>query len=55
MYVVAIVRRKARKYGGAERPCAWILVKPISERMVGRKTGRDEKDTLQEKYIRAVK
>jgi hypothetical protein len=28
--------------------------KPISERMVGRKTGREEKDTLQEKYIRAV-
>jgi hypothetical protein len=29
--------------------------KPISERIVGRNTGREEKPTLQEKYIRAVK
>lgn len=28
--------------------------KPISERMVGWKTGREEKETLQEKYISAV-
>jgi hypothetical protein len=29
--------------------------KPISVRMVGRKTGRELNDTLQEKYISAVK
>jgi hypothetical protein len=32
-----------------------MFVKFISERMVGRKTGREEKETLQEKYMRAVK
>ena len=43
------------KYGGAERPWASIALKPISERIVGRNTGREEKETLQEKYINAVK
>ena len=28
--------------------------KPISERIVGRKTGKEENETLQEKYIKAV-
>lgn len=30
------------RYGGAERPWARIEVKPMSVRMVGRKTGREE-------------
>jgi hypothetical protein len=30
-------------------------LKPISVRMVGRKAGRELNETLQEKYIRAVK
>jgi hypothetical protein len=30
-------------------------LKPISVTMVGRKTGRELKETLQEKYIKAVK
>ena len=47
--------KNERKYGGAERPWALIDEKPISERIVGRKTGRDEKETLHEKYIKAVK
>jgi len=32
-----------------------IVLKPISFKIVGRKTGREEKETLQEKYIMAVK
>lgn len=50
-----ITTTKAMKYGGADRPWAFTAEKPISERIVGRKTGSEEKETLQEKYIRAVK
>lgn len=46
--------RKDRKYGGAERPWALMVVKPISLRIVGRKTGRELKLTLHEKYMSAV-
>ena len=42
---------KDKKYGGAARPCASIDVKCIPVRIVGRKTGSDEKLTLHEKYI----
>jgi hypothetical protein len=49
--VVAIVVRNDAKNGGAVRPCALTAVKPISFNIVGRKTGRDEKLTLQLKYI----
>jgi hypothetical protein len=49
--VVAIVARKEAKKGGAVRPCALMAVKPISLRIVGRKTGSEEKLTLQLKYI----
>jgi hypothetical protein len=49
--VVPIVQRKEAKNGGAVRPCALIAVKPISLRIVGKKTGREEKLTLQLKYI----
>ena len=49
--VVAIVARKEAKNGGAVRPWALMAVNPISFRMVGRKTGSEEKLTLQLKYI----
>lgn len=49
-----MVLRKARKYGGAVRPCELIELNPMSVRMVGRKTGSDEKLTLQLKYINWV-
>jgi hypothetical protein len=49
--VVAIVQRNDAKKGGAVRPCALIAVKPISLRIVGKNTGREEKLTLQLKYI----
>ena len=49
-----MVIRKLKKYGGAERPCAVMDSKPISSRIVGRKTGKEENDTLHEKYINAV-
>ena len=52
--VVAIVVINDAKNGGAVRPCALTAVKPISLRIVGRKTGRDEKLTLQLKYISFV-
>lgn len=42
-------------YGGADRPWALTDEKPISLRMVGKKTGRDEYDTLQEKYINCIR
>lgn len=51
MYGVMMVMRKERKKGGAVSPCAFTALKPISFRIVGRKTGRDENETLQEKYI----
>lgn len=46
-----MVIRKETKYGGAERPCALIAVKPIWVSIIGRKTGKDEKLTLQLKYM----
>lgn len=46
-----MVQRNEAKNGGAVRPCALMAVKPISLRMVGKKTGREEKLTLQLKYI----
>ena len=36
MKVVMLANRYAVKYGGAERPCALILLYPILARMVGR-------------------
>jgi hypothetical protein len=36
MYVVIRAKRKAQKYGGAERPWALILLYPMALRMVGR-------------------
>jgi hypothetical protein len=43
---------KQTTYGGAERPLlVWWLNVPISEMMVGMKSGSDPKHTLQEKYI----
>ena len=43
----AMIVKKHRIYGGAERPWDWIRVKvPISEMMVGTKRGREAKDTL---------
>jgi hypothetical protein len=49
--VVPIVTKKERKYGGAVRPWEWIAVKPMSLIIVGRKTGSEEKLTLQLKYM----
>jgi hypothetical protein len=49
--VVAIVAMKEAKNGGAVRPWALTAVKPISFRIVGRKTGSEEKLTLQLKYM----
>ena len=46
--------RNARKYGGADKPWAWMDEKPISLRIVGRNTGRELNETLHEKYIKAV-
>jgi hypothetical protein len=46
-----MVTRNDKKKGGAVRPCALIAVKPMSLRIVGRKTGSDEKLTLQLKYM----
>jgi hypothetical protein len=46
-----MVQRNDAKKGGAVRPCALIAVKPISLRIVGKNTGREEKLTLQLKYI----
>lgn len=44
--------KKQRTYGGAERPFDSIRVKaPISLMMVGRKSGREANETLQEKYM----
>jgi hypothetical protein len=43
----AMIVKKQRMYGGAERPWDWMRVKaPISEMMVGTKRGREAKDTL---------
>jgi hypothetical protein len=42
---------KETKNGGAVRPWAWIDSKPMSSRIVGRKTGSEEKLTLQLKYM----
>jgi len=48
-----IMPMKQRRYGGAASPLDWRAVKePISEIIVGRKRGRDAKETLQPKYIR---
>lgn len=49
--VVAMVAKNEAKKGGAVRPWALIAVKPISFKMVGKKTGSEEKLTLQLKYI----
>jgi hypothetical protein len=49
--VVEIVTKNDKKKGGAVRPCALIAVKPMSLRIVGKNTGRDEKLTLQLKYM----
>lgn len=49
---MAIQIRKDRKYGGAVRPWAVMGLYPICERMVGRNTGSEEKETLHEKYMR---
>jgi hypothetical protein len=49
--VLRIHIRKLIKYGGAVSPCALIDVNPIPVRIVGRKTGKEENETLQEKYI----
>jgi hypothetical protein len=49
--VVTIVARNEAKNGGTVSPWALMAVKPISLRMVGRNTGREEKLTLQLKYI----
>ena len=46
-----IVTKKDKKNGGAVRPCALTEENPISCKTVGRKTGRDEKPTLQLKYM----
>jgi len=55
MNVLAMMTRKQKRYGGAERPLDRILVKaPMSLMMVGRKTGRDAKVTLHPKYMKAV-
>jgi hypothetical protein len=51
MYVVAMTTRKDRKNGGAVNPCAFIELKPISFRIVGKNTGSEENATLPEKYI----
>ena len=48
---VTIVTRKEAKNGGAVRPWALMAVKPMSFRIVGRKTGNEEKLTLQLKYM----
>jgi hypothetical protein len=45
----ATTTKNEARYGGAERPWARIEVKPMSVRMTGRKTGRLEYETLQEK------
>ena len=55
MYVEAIATRKVRKYEGADRACEWSGKKQISLRIVGRNTGRQEKETLHEKYIHSVR
>ena len=47
MNAVVTMTKKVSKYGGALRPWLWIVVKePISEMMVGTKSGRDAKQTL---------
>lgn len=39
--------KKQSRYGGAESPCDWMDVKvPISEMMVGTKSGKDANETL---------
>lgn len=44
----AIITKKQRRYGGAERPLDWIEVKaPISWMVVGTNNGKDANDTLQ--------
>ena len=55
MYVEAIATMKVRKYEGADRACEWSGEKQISFRIVGRNTGRQEKETLHEKYIHSVR
>lgn len=53
--MIRIVKKQS-KYGGADSPLDVIVVKwPISEMMVGTKSGSDAKDTLYEKYISAGK
>ena len=47
--------RKERKKGGAVSPWALTLLNPISARIVGKKTGSDEKATFPEKYISCFK
>jgi hypothetical protein len=42
--------RKQKKYGGADSPFDWIVVKaPICDIMVGTKRGKEAKQTLQPK------
>ncbi len=52
--VEAMVTRNERKKGGAVSPWALTKEKPMSFKIVGRKTGSEKKPTLQLKYIRAV-
>lgn len=40
--VEKMVTKNDRKKGGASRPCALTAVKPMSSRIVGRKTGKEE-------------
>ena len=41
-----MVTRNERKKGGAVSPWESIVSKPMSFKIVGKKTGRDEKPTL---------
>jgi hypothetical protein len=49
--VLARQQRKATKEGGAVRPWALMEVNHMPVRIVGRKTGSEAKETLQEKYM----
>jgi hypothetical protein len=51
-----MIKMNVRRYGGAESPFAWIREnEPISAMMVGTKSGREAKETLQPKYITPVR
>lgn len=53
---VAIIRIKHSKYGGAVTPFDWTsLNDPISETIVGKKSGSEAKLTLLQKFIKANK